>query len=224
VRVSSFVSLLLFVALFVGAWYLASLSERQRHARNRAFAARMGWSYVAEDRALPKTFESTPFGVGHSRRATDVMRGVVRDRGVLVFGYHYETGSGGDEHRFDLQVCVVDVPGRVPIVRLSPENLGTRIATALGGVDVEVESDDFNREWKVWTRDKRAAHALLSPRMIERLLERDLAGRTIAFEPGMVFTATAGKLDLPATEQPFDLLCDLADLVPPFLEQDYPER
>lgn len=88
---------------------------------------------------------------------------------------------------------------------------------------MEVESEDFNRRWRVWSHDERAAHALPTPTMIERFLEPDLTWKTVAFEPGFLVMPTRGKLGLPSTSFPFDTLCGLADLVPGFLAEDYPD-
>jgi hypothetical protein len=121
-------------------------------------------------------------------------------------------------------VLAVRIPGRIPLVRIGPENVDTRIMAAFGADDVDVESEEFNRRWFVAAEDKRAAHALLTPRMIERFLQDELNWRTVTFEPGLLATCTMRKLDLPRTRPPFDTLCDIADLVPAFLAQDYPSN
>lgn len=218
----SFVPLLFVFAVAIGGAYLAGQAERKRHERNRLYAAQMGWEYLAGDPLLVDMFESSPFGQGRQRSATDAMRDAVRDREFVVFGYRYVTGSGKNRTVHDVRVCAVKIPGRIPLVRVGPENPATRLFSALGGTDVEVESEEFNRRWYVWSRDVRAAHAILTPRMIERFLEPDLTWHTVAFEPGLLFMCANGKLDLPVTPPPFDTLCDIADLVPGFLAQDYP--
>lgn len=218
----SWIGFIAFLVIGGGAWYLAGLAERKRHERNRVYAARMGWDYLPEDSSLVEQFESSPFGVGRSRHATDAMRGFVRERGFVVFGYRYVTGSGKNRTVHDLKVSAVRVPGHIPLVRISPENPATRLVSVFGGTDVEVESEEFNRRWRVWSRDERAAHALLTPRMIDRFLSDDLTWKSVAFEPGYLVMCSNGKLDLPSTSLPFDTLCDIADLVPAFLAQDYP--
>ncbi|MBN2176592.1 MAG: DUF3137 domain-containing protein [Demequinaceae bacterium] len=211
-----------FVVIGGGVWYLVGLAERRRHERNRRYAVHMGWEYLVSDPSLIEAFESPPFGQGRRKKATDAMRGTVRGREFIVFGYRYVTGSGKNQKVHDVRACVVRVSGHIPLVRISPEHVGTRILAAFGADDVEVESDEFNRRWFVASRDQRAAHALLSPRMIERFLEYDLNGKTAIFEPGNLIMCDRGRLDLPATPLPFDTLCDLAELVPDFLAQDYP--
>jgi hypothetical protein len=214
--------LIAFAAIIGGVWYLVGSWERWRHERNRQYAMQMGWDYLAADPTLVDVFTSPPFGQGRQRSWTDSMRGTIRDREFIVFGYRYVTGSEENRTVHDVRVCAVRIPGHLPLVRVGPENPATRMMTAFGETDVDVESEDFDRRWRVWSRDERAAHALLTPRMIERFLEPDLVLKTITFEPGFLMTCEKGKLDLPDTPLPFDTLCDLADLVPAFLAQDYP--
>ncbi|MCJ7832526.1 MAG: DUF3137 domain-containing protein [Actinobacteria bacterium] len=219
-------TLFLFVAaVFAGIAFLSWKVDQARHRRNKAFAEANGWSYIPRDDALIKVFATPPFGLGNRRKVTDAMRGDYRGHEALVFGYQYTTHSsdqhGGSSKTHHHRVCVVKIPGSMPLVRLIPESVFSRIATALGGTDVEVESEEFNRLWKVWSRDERAAHAILTPRMIERLLARDAVGQPLAFEPGFLMTYEKGKLDLPSSPIPLDLLGEIADLVPEFLAEDY---
>jgi hypothetical protein len=216
------VSLLVFGVIGWAAWFFTERAERRRHERNRAYATRLGWEYRPEDPSFVDAFESPPFGVGRKRLATDVMGGIVRERGIVVFGYRYVTGSGKNREVHDVRVCAVRIPGRIPQVRFSPENPATRLMVAFGGTDVEVESEEFNRRWRVWSRDVRAAHAILTPTMIDRFLDDDLTWKTVTFEPGFLIMCADGKLDLPSTPLPLDTLCDIADIVPGFLTQDYP--
>jgi hypothetical protein len=211
-----------FVAIVVALAVLMGRAERARHARNKAFALAQGWTFIPNDPSLVMMFRSHPFGIGHSRSATDAMRGSFKGRDFVAFGYHYVVGSGKNRTSYDYGVLAVRVPGRIPLVSIGPEHIGTRVMAAFGADDVEVESEEFNRRWFVAAENKRAAHALLTPRMIERFLQEDLNWKTVGFEPGLLMTCTRGKLDLPKTMPPFDTLCDIADLVPDFLAQDFP--
>lgn len=223
---SAFGAVFPMVLLAVGAIavvWATSEAERRRHERNRLFAASQGWEYVTEDPSVIDQFQGHPFGVGHGRSATDVTRGIVNGRKFLVFGYRYVTGSGKDRTVHNCFVCAVNVGGAIPTIRITPENPATRLYGALGGGDVDVESEEFNRRWHVWSDDSRIAHALLTPRMIERFLKPDLNWQTVNFEPGWLFVCTGLKLDLSITPSVTDVLCDIAELVPAFLEEDHSE-
>jgi len=57
-----------------------------------------------------------------------------------------------------------------PTLRLGHEGFFSRIGSALGFKDVELEYDDFNRQFRVRCDDQRFAFSLLDGRMMEWLL------------------------------------------------------
>ncbi len=218
------------VVAFVGVIVLVAIiswrTDQRRRQQNASFAASQGWSYLAEDPSLVDWCSTKPFGEGDRQRATEATRGTHRGRNFVVFGYQYDTestDSKGHTTRMTnyVQIASIEVAGRMPIVRITPESAFSRMAEALGGKDVEVESEEFNRRWRVWSRDARVAHAILVPTMIDRLLEADAQKVPFVFEPGLLMTYTEGMLNLPRFVSRVDLVCGVADLVPKFLAEDY---
>ena len=214
------------VALVILAAVRTWKGNKRRRQANLAFAGGRGWSLVPEDPAFVDFCVTAPFGLGDGRRATEVTRGTYRDRGFVAFGYQYDTEStDGQGHStrttHHLRIASVAVAGRIPIVRITPEGVFSRMAEAMGGRDIDVESEDFNRHWRVWSKDQRAAHAILAPNVIQRLLQPDASSRPFVFEPGLLMTYEAGPRDLTVAEERLDRLCDVADLVPKFLADDY---
>ncbi|MCJ7832525.1 MAG: DUF3137 domain-containing protein [Actinobacteria bacterium] len=202
--------------------YLPRLGEGKRRQRSRLYAERRGWEYLPTDRSLVRAFESPPFGVRRHGRATNAMRGVVRGREFVAFDFHCVNGAGLGRPTEYFAVCAVRIPGRLPVVRLRSENPVTRAATVAGSTDVEVESEAFNRRWHVSSHDVRATRAILTPRMIDRLLASDLIWKAVIFEPGFVLVYTDGPSGGWFNESMLDTVCDIADLVPGFLAEDYP--
>jgi hypothetical protein len=218
--------LVLFTALVIVLAIAGWRADRRRRERNVAFATSQGWTYSAEDPSLVVLCSTQPFGEGDSQRVREATRGKHRGRDFVVFGYQYDTESTDAQghttrttHFF--QVASIEVPGRMPIVRITPESAFSRMAETFGGKDIEVESEEFNRRWRVWSRDARAASAILVPTMIDRLLKSDAQKVPFVFEPGLLMTYEDGKLNLPRFVSRVDLLCSIADLVPKFLAEDY---
>ena len=162
--------LLVAAAVAWGVWR----AHQQRRARYLAFAAERGWSYTPRDDSWVDRFAGEPFGRGSSRRASHVLRGSYGGREAVVFDYRYVTSSGAGQaqttqtHRFS--VCALQLPVPLPRLELTGENVLTRLAGALGIDDVELESEDFNRRYRVRADDRRFAYDVLHPRAMEQLL------------------------------------------------------
>ena len=148
--------------------------EQQRRARYLAFAAERGWTYTPRDDTWVDRFEGSPFGRGSSRRATHVLRGQYAGRDMVAFHYRYLTRSHNGQqqttqtHRFT--VVALALPAALPWLELTGENVLTRIGSALGLADVELESEAFNRRYRVSATDRRFAYDVLHPRTMEQLL------------------------------------------------------
>lgn len=169
-----FVPLLLVLALAGGVGWLLWRLEQARRARYLAVAQEHGWSYTPRDDALAHRFDGEPFGRGSRRRASHVLRGSHEGREVVAFHYSYVTRSSDGQqqtsqtHRFT--VCALGLPAALPRLELTGENVLTRLAGALGLDDLELESEDFNRRYRVSADDRRLAYDVLHPRTIESLL------------------------------------------------------
>jgi hypothetical protein len=163
------------LAAVAGAGWL-TLQWEQRHRRAlAALAEQRGWTFTASDDSWTAAFPGTPFGTGRRRRARNVLYGVVDGRETVAFEYSFSTVSGdgnGNQqartHRF--AVAAVLLPEAVPTVELGPRTVLSRLASALGAGDVELESEDFHRRYRVAAHDPRFASDVLHPRTMEQLL------------------------------------------------------
>jgi hypothetical protein len=81
-------------------------------------------------------------------------------------------------------------------LELIPESLAQRVAKTMGARDIDFESAAFNRAWRVRAADRKYAHDLLDPRMLERLIQPDAEGAMIRIEGGAVMTWQAGRAGL----------------------------
>jgi hypothetical protein len=70
-------------------------------------------------------------------------------------------------------VVVVDVPAWFPQTVVSQERAHTRVWGALTADDIRLESEKFNRAFRVVGKDRKFAMDLLSPRVMERLLRKE---------------------------------------------------
>lgn len=157
---------------------------------------------VCEDPAVP------PFHGGRPRR-TDVVFGQWRGRGAQWFVLAQNA------------VARVDLPVPLPSLLLLPRGVSQAFDVGVGE-DLRTESADFGQSWRVWCQDLRYAHALLHPRVMERLLAPDApsCGLTIdgsgiyAWEP---VTRVSGDV----VGARLTLLSDVIDLIPPHVWRMY---
>jgi hypothetical protein len=157
--------------------YLAYQADKKRRAALQAFALSSGWTYVAQDDSWCDRFVGAPFGDGDNRCALNVLQGPYEGMQMLAFDYQYETHSTDGKgnrttttHRF--AVCSLRLPAPLPGLELSPESALTRLAGHLGFDDVELESEDFNRLYRVKARNPKFAYDVLNPRTMAALLGR----------------------------------------------------
>jgi hypothetical protein len=172
------------VGLFV---FLAYVSHRQAKARAAAIAAvagRLGWMFHGDIKDHDFDDRHPQFGCfrrGHSRFAHNRLSGRIRafdtDLPAEAGDYHYKITSGSGKnrstrtYRFSYALVALPFGARLPSLRVRSENLFDKLAGAIGFEDIDFESAEFSRRHHVSSSDRRFAHALIDPRMIEFLLD-----------------------------------------------------
>jgi hypothetical protein len=154
-------------------WY----STKKRRELLHQFALGNGWTWTAHDDSWCARFEGSPFGQGDHRRAHNILAGEYRGRPMVAFDYSYQTHStdsqghsSTDTHRY--AICSLGLPAHVPGFELTPEGFLGRVGTMLGMQDIELESEDFNRRFRVRCENAKLAYDLLPARTMEALLAR----------------------------------------------------
>jgi len=166
-----------FAAIAVTALWWGWHSAKKRREMLHQFALGNGWTWTHRDDACTQQFAGAPFGQGDHRRATNVLRGDFRGRPMVAFDYSYQTHSTDSNghrstttHRY--AICALGLPASVPTFELTPEGFLGRVGTVLGIQDIELESEDFNRRFRVRCDDPKLAYDVLPPRTMEALLAR----------------------------------------------------
>ena len=111
-----------------------------------------------------------------------MLTGPFQGRQIVAFDYSYQTHSTDSKgqrttqtHKFG--VVVMQLPGPLPHLQVTHEGIfGGAVANALGFRDLQFESDQFNRAFRVKADDERFGHAVVHPRMMELLLARGEIG------------------------------------------------
>lgn len=223
-----FVLVVLVAVLIVVAVVLGFLREKKRKEALQALAASRGWTWEQRDDRWCDVFEGSPFGLGHNRQARNVMTGWHDGRPFLGFDYVYyttetDTDSEGRTTRREVahpySVLGLRVGADVPRLDVTPENFFGRAVGKLLNRDIQLESEEFNRAFTVWSPDRKFAYDMLHPRCMEYLLTvRDVAWRTTN---GHILTIESGRLKPEDIDRRVGVLDTVLDLTPDYLRQQY---
>ena len=170
-----FVVLGLGVVLMVGMIVAVVIANKRKREAMEALAAKHGWRLHRKDRSMHEMWDQVaPFDFGHSKRSDWIFDGEVDGQRFTVFQYTCQTtshnGKSSSEQTHHYRVCVIPMPLDGHDLRITKEHIGLKIADALGGEDIDFESDAFSRRFWVKCRDRRFAYDVLTPAMMEYLL------------------------------------------------------
>lgn len=215
------------LALMAGLFYVSWLGAKRRREAFQALATQRGWSYVPRDDSWTDAFRGAPFGNGHDRRATNVLRGEYDGRPFVAFDYVFhttETSTDAEgrtttrEQAHPFTVVAVDTGVALPALEVTPETFFARTLGKLLVRDIQFESEDFNRAFTVQCPDLKFAFDVLHPRMMEFLLaHRDAAFR---FDGHSVIAVRNGRASVAEIDGSLGLVDAVLDRVPDFVWRD----
>lgn len=208
------------VAVLVGGYLL----DRKRRERLMQYAVARGWSYVGEVPELVDRWQGEPFGRGDHRRARNVLTGTEAGRPFTAFDYSFQTHSTDSKgnrstttHHWS--VVVVPMPTWLGTVQVVPESVLDRVAGAVGLVqDLDLESEAFNRRFRVSASSPKLASDILTPRTMEYLLAMDAEAWRVCGSDLVGFAQ--GSLDPAEVVRTCAVLGRVIDGVPSFVWKD----
>jgi len=161
--------------------YWSYKKEKERQAALASFASSVGFQLVEQDDSLLRRWgDADPFDEGFDKSCTSVMRGFWEDRPAVLFDYTYHTwetttdGNGNTRRTKEshhLAVTAVQTEKRFPALSVRPEGMFGRFVGRLTGSDIQLEWEDFNRAFTVNCPDRRFASDVLTPQMMELLMQ-----------------------------------------------------
>ncbi len=207
------------VVVVGGLIALTIYGEKIKRERLAAFAAATGWTYQKDARHLVDRWRGQPFNLGHSRQASHLLAGEFQGHQIAAFEYRYTTGSGKSRSTTVLNVTMVSLPAYLPNLEITNEGFGAKIAKTFGGQDIQFESEEFNRRWRVEAAMLKTAHDIVHPRFMEFMV----AGPPdpIRFEGTDVWTWHLGPIRADALHPRLTRLVEVGEMVPRHVWQDY---
>ncbi len=215
------------VAIAAVAVWLASLIRRAiisprngPKARNvvvaelERWAEERGWEVGGEPESATLPARGVPFALAGERgRVLAAVRGEHQGHDVTVL--YFATGNDGRPLTQYFTVVAASTGAASPVTVAAPRRGFGRIASALGLPELAVESDAFNRRWRVVSADARGSYEILHPRVIDRLLGPDAGTLPVTWDAGIVLVAREGLTAEPSfLDRSIGLVEDLAVLVP----------
>ena len=200
---------------------IANHWQNRRHEQLAAWGRLNGWHYGRYDPTLLRLQSGTPFDAGDSHTASEVLDRPWQGRHAVSFTYTWVIGSGKNRQTKHAHVVALHLPARLPRLEVTPEGFGAAVIKLAGGKDMQLELEEFNREYRVAASDERTAHAVLHPRLMERLLRADVRGRPWRIEGRWLLTWDKGRTDVARIADRLTVLGVVADAVPRHVWQDH---
>lgn len=214
----------LVVAAGIGFVVLGYLAAKRRHEEMASIARQRGWSYAPRDDRWTETWQGSPFGTGHDRRADNVLQGAYDGRRFVAFDYRYsttETSTDAQGHRqsrevhHPFSVVALDLGYGFPELSVTPEGFFGRAWGRLTNSDIELESEDFNRMFTVTCPDRKFASDVLHPQMMEYVMTApDLGWR---FASGWLLATTEGQHAIADVDAKLTRIDGIGDRIPEFV-------
>jgi hypothetical protein len=194
--------------------YIASLKRREAMM---ALAQRLGLRFSPhKDRGVARGFQFLDkLRRGHNRYAYNILSGSYQGHDVMVFDYHYQTGSGKDTHHYNFSFFILTMPAVFPELVIGREGFFSKIAQAVGYDDIDFESHEFSRRFCVRSKDKKFAYDVCNAQMIDYLL--DHSDINLEVDQNMLALGFDSRLKVEEIEPHLANLTKIRSLMPDYL-------
>lgn len=212
------------IVLMIVIGVASYLSAKKRREALSTLAAGRGWVYAEQDDSWVDRFEGAPFGLGHDRRAENVLTGAYDGRSFVAFDYRYSTTETSTDAQGHTQthtevhpysVLGLDAGTVFPELSVTPEGFFGRMVGRLTNTDIELESEAFNRAFTVRSDDRKFATDVLHPRMMEYLLQ--IPDRGWMLRAGWLLAVRPGRHSIEQVDARLTDLDGILDRIPDFV-------
>jgi hypothetical protein len=206
-----------FIAIFIVVLVVGYISSLKRREAMAAVATKLGMQFMPhKDRYMARRYKFLDkLRRGRDRYAYNVLSGRYKEHEVLIFDYHYKTGSGKNTHHYYFSFFILHLPVSFPELIIGPEGIFSKIAQAVGYDDIDFESHEFSRKFCVRSKDKKFAYDVCNARMIEYLLSN--TNLSIEIEERALAISFNSRLAPDKIEPNLNRLITIRSLLPDYL-------
>jgi len=211
-------ALLSLVALLIGRSRLVREAVEASRIKPADVAAQLGFDYKGRGpKSLRRRFDSLP-ELKRGGTIHHALTGRLGDREIVAFQDRFYLQTGQGTIPVEHAIYASEAPAW-PSVRIQPWGVADRLMSRFGRAhSVAVESEAFNKAFRVIADDEAFAVTLLSPAMQEMLLEQRRGVRW-RIGRGQVCLVRTGKMRGGQITPSIDRLIRFWELVPPELEK-----
>jgi hypothetical protein len=164
------------VAVVVGGYLISRYITQKRRDALTAVANSLGFRYSPDDPFDTLALPFALFGRGDGQGVENVLWGIAGNLTVRLCDFWYydeSTDSNGSRHRsyHRFSCATTSIDAYVPGITVGRENVLTRLGSALGFDDIEFESEEFNRAFRVKSGQRKFAYDMIDARMMAFLLD-----------------------------------------------------
>ena len=167
---------------------IARYYEKQRTEALQAVATSIGLTFAGapSDSFLPSLSKFALFSHGHSKKARNLMTGIIDGIEMSIFDYRYTTGGGKNSHTHHQTVLLLRSPALdLPAFSLRPEHVFHKIGKAFGYQDINWDTHPvFSDKYLLRSSDELAIRDVFTSDILEYYEER----------PGLSTEANGGQL------------------------------
>ncbi|GAB4384925.1 MAG: hypothetical protein Kow0022_09050 [Phycisphaerales bacterium] len=166
---TSVLALFVVVAVLVmGAVVLFAGERKRREAALAQICSQLGLAYQSKpfvSKLDPRWLPFSKIGAlkGGHRRVTWGAFGSIHGRDILAIEHRYVVSTGQVTSTVTHTCVACRCPSFWPEIELRAERVLDRLADTFGAGDLQLESERFNRRWRVVTADADTALAILTP-------------------------------------------------------------
>ncbi|MEM6750854.1 MAG: hypothetical protein AAGA57_10835 [Planctomycetota bacterium] len=185
------------IALCVVLYKITKHVERKRTEAMRFVAGDLGYGFDEEAEAAAPWREAgfALFEPGHGKDASNAMAGDAGDVELVAFDYRYSTGSGDSTTHHVLAVAALRVPGAtLPPFHLRAEGFGQRLIAALGGQDIDFDTQPaFSKGYRLTSKQEEATRAFFDDALLTFFATRHDPKLTVETQGDRLIVYTAQR-------------------------------
>ena len=218
------VGVILTAAVVVPVAIYEHRAQMKREALGQSWAAARGCNFSPTNPLLLQCLRGDTFPGGFNARVHEYIEGKTPDgRTFCSFMYVYEESSVSESgsSTVDRAIVMVRLPTALPSLSVTLEGIDDKVQKILGGQDIELESEEFNRLFRIESPVEGFAYGVLHPRMMEWLMRRRRSMVPFVIEGQDVICFRFGKPDYAALDGRLADMCDFIDQIPQGVFEKY---